>query len=295
MTYIIMIMKNKLLLAQCFVGICLNFPGSSIDAKEKAFPSKVKTPQVTLELVSDQASIVPGKPFTLGLRIHHAPKYHTYWEYPGVVGIPTECQWSLPDGFSAGKIQWPVPELTKMGLLSVYGYEGDTTLLIDITPPADLTAGDDVVLNTRVVYMACAETCHPGFVDLGITLPVTVKKARVHASMQKEFEAVRQDFATSSTAWKFSGEGDMENLTLKMVPGKGANTGIEAWYFFDRDGQVDSDVKFTFDRSEGAYVTKMKRVDWAEKLPTRIRGILHSAESLEIGRDVHAISVDISL
>jgi hypothetical protein len=39
----------------------------------------------------------------------------------------------------------------------------------------------------------------------------------------------------------------------------------------------------------------MKRVDWAKEEPKQIRGILYSAESLLVGKDVHAVVVDITL
>ena len=104
-------MKKQWLIAFC-AGL-LMLSGSV--ARGDVFPSKVKNPQVMLELLSEQQGIVPGESFTLGLRITHAPKYHTYWEYPGVVGIPTEFQWKLPKGFTAGEVQWPRPEQTKMG------------------------------------------------------------------------------------------------------------------------------------------------------------------------------------
>ena len=264
----------------------------SVSAEEAAFPSIVKTPQLSLELVSEQDAIVPGRPFTLGLRIVHAPKYHTYWEYPGVVGLPTKFEWKLPPGFSASPIQWQRPELTKMGELTVYGYEGDTLLLVELKAPEDLKTGVNVVLNTRVVYMACAATCHPGFVDMGLELPVA-EGAKPDPKLAAAFKRVRDGFAVASDAWAFSGSGDMKNLRLVLTPGQNANTGVEDYYFFDRDGQVDSDKPFTFSRDNDKFIVDMKRVDWAEGLPRRIRGILVAEDTWELGLSREAIAVDI--
>ena len=44
---------------------------------------------VTASLVSDTAGIVPGKPLEVGVLLEMAPRWHTYWEFPGDSGIPT--------------------------------------------------------------------------------------------------------------------------------------------------------------------------------------------------------------
>ena len=63
---------------------------------------------VEVDLVSSVASIDPGKPFTVALRMQHDPHWHTYWVNAGT-GLPTSLTWQLPDGFKAGDIDWPVP------------------------------------------------------------------------------------------------------------------------------------------------------------------------------------------
>ena len=44
---------------------------------------------VRANLLADTTAIVPGKPFTAGLRLYMAPNWHTYWKFPGDAGIPT--------------------------------------------------------------------------------------------------------------------------------------------------------------------------------------------------------------
>src|SRR5262245_53837871 len=63
-----------------------------------------------IELVSEVTSIVPGKPFYVGLHLQHQPGDHTYWRFPGIVGVPTGIKWELPEGFKAGPIEWPEPQ-----------------------------------------------------------------------------------------------------------------------------------------------------------------------------------------
>ena len=42
-----------------------------------------------IKLVSEVTSIAPGQPFYVGLALPHGEGYHTYWKFPGIVGVPT--------------------------------------------------------------------------------------------------------------------------------------------------------------------------------------------------------------
>src|SRR5690349_5590369 len=44
---------------------------------------------LSIELVSEVTSIQPGMPFYVGLHLKHQEHYHTYWRFPGIVGVPT--------------------------------------------------------------------------------------------------------------------------------------------------------------------------------------------------------------
>src|SRR4051812_28601932 len=70
----------------------------------------VATARATASLVSEVDSVAPGQPFRVGLRLHLAPGWHTYWQNPGDAGIPPELELELPPGASAGPIAWPVPQ-----------------------------------------------------------------------------------------------------------------------------------------------------------------------------------------
>ena len=57
------------------------------------------------------------------------PGWHTYWQFPGDAGIPTEIKWKLPPGWKAGPIQWPIPlKLNEPGDIQIYGYHDEVLL-----------------------------------------------------------------------------------------------------------------------------------------------------------------------
>jgi hypothetical protein len=95
----------------------------SLALVSSAYAAPVQTPHVEAELVSAVRSIEPGKPFTVALRLQHDEYWHTYWKNPGDSGMATAIEWTLPEGFSAGPIQWPTPQRIPIPPLANFGYE----------------------------------------------------------------------------------------------------------------------------------------------------------------------------
>ena len=132
---------------------------------------------VDAKLIADTTTVVPGQPFTAGLLLKMAPGWHTYWQYPGDAGIPTEIKWNLPPGWKAGPIQWPIPlKLSEPGDIQVYGYHGEVLLMVPLTPPSRI-AGNSVKLSAAADWLVCEKICVPGNADVQLDLPVGSQSA----------------------------------------------------------------------------------------------------------------------
>ena len=77
---------------------------------------------LTVQLVTAITEITPGEPFLVGLILDTEEGFHTYWKGPGIVGVATNLEWNLPEGFSAGEIVWPAPERVDMLGINAHGY-----------------------------------------------------------------------------------------------------------------------------------------------------------------------------
>lgn len=133
---------------------------------------KVPTDLVKASLVREPSAIRPGEPFTVGIRLVMRPHWHIYWRNPGDSGLAPEIAWTLPKGFSAGPIQWPVPSRIPVAHLMNFGYEGEAVLLAEMMPPATLAPGKAVTLQAKLTYLVCERECVPGSAELRLTLPV---------------------------------------------------------------------------------------------------------------------------
>src|SRR5258706_6099571 len=83
---------------------------------------------VKVVLVSEEVDVQPGRPFSVGLVMRMRAGWHTYWKNPGDAGLPPRIKWRLPGGFSAGPIQWPVPERISAGSRMSRRYQGTGSL-----------------------------------------------------------------------------------------------------------------------------------------------------------------------
>ena len=95
--------------------------------------------QMSLVLSHDAAR--PGETITAALRMVSEPGWHTYWRNPGDAGMPPTLDWQLPEGVTAGAIEWPVPEKMVISKLYAYVYEGETLLLIPLTISTNAPSG----------------------------------------------------------------------------------------------------------------------------------------------------------
>jgi thiol:disulfide interchange protein DsbD len=194
-----------------------------------------------IRLISEARSIAAGQPFVLGLHLVHPPGSHTYWKNPGIVGLATTIEWDLPRGFSAGEIQWPAPRVVKMASYEAQGYEGETLLMIPVTPP-QILGSTTATLNARVSWMCCGKTCMPAVkVPFSITLPVAASAAPDPATAPL-FGKFRARIPRPDPAWQATARREQGKLILTLQPPRPLADPGEI-HFFTADGQVDSNAK----------------------------------------------------
>lgn len=142
---------------------------------------------VNASLVAYTDAVAPGKPFTVGLLLKIAPDWHTYWQYSGDSGLPTHIDWTLPPGYRAGDIQWPLPQrITEDGDLQTYAYPNEVLLLVQITPP-QVPASGEVTLKAKATWLVCDKVCVPGNGEVSLTLPVASAQHAANAELFRKY------------------------------------------------------------------------------------------------------------
>jgi len=152
------------------------------------FSFEKKTVEATL--IADTDAVKPGQPFMVGLLFKIIPGWHTYWRYAGDFGLPTTIDWTLPPGWKAGAIQWPLPEVKHdAGDIVSYAYSNEVLHLITITPPEKLDE-KSVTLKVLAKWLMCEKECVPGQADLTLTLNVSANPQPANAAIFAKYRAL---------------------------------------------------------------------------------------------------------
>src|SRR6201985_2389332 len=134
-------------------------------------PGPVKAQHLTAELASLSPSIAPGGTLQAGLILTLEEHWHVYWINAGDSGEPPKIKWTLPDGITAGPMQFPIPRRLPLGPLMDFGYEDEVAFPVQLNAANTVKPGP-VHLDAIVNYLVCREVCIPGKPPPGLNLTV---------------------------------------------------------------------------------------------------------------------------
>ncbi|TBR76585.1 MAG: protein-disulfide reductase [Burkholderiaceae bacterium] len=164
----------------------------------------VTTPRVRAELMAQAPDgVVPGQSVWVGLQLTHRPGWHTYWKNAGDSGLPTQLQWTLPAGVTAGDIAWPLPQKIRIGTLANYGYEGTVLLPVPLTiapdfkPPLFATS---LEVKLKASWLVCRTECVPEDGSFVLKIPLKGSTALNHALFDAALAAHPKPLAGTSQA-----------------------------------------------------------------------------------------------
>jgi thiol:disulfide interchange protein DsbD len=195
-------------------------------------------PKVQARLIAERDTVAPGGTVSVALEQDIREGWHTYWVNPGDAGAATDIQWTLPAGWSAGKIQWPYPIREPVGPLMDYGYEGKPWLLIDLTAPKTAKPGDIATLSAVVNWLVCKEVCVPEEATLAVSLRIDAAPGPADPTEAAAFAQARAKLPVPAP-WKvrFQTQGDVLDL-LVGAPSLLAARPVDAAFFPSMPGAV---------------------------------------------------------
>lgn len=227
-----------------------------------------------LQLISENTVIASGQPFEVGIHIHHREGFHSYWRNPGVVGFATKIEWDLPEGFTAGPLVWPVPELVDMAGNTTHGYERDVILAATITPPTDFPE-KQVTLEARIAWMACADACRPGNEVFSLTLPIG-DEAVTDPKTAPLFEQTHNGQPAPLEGWsaKLLSKEDAAEIVLQVSRVDDQAPVLDSPYFFSSDGQVADGKPSITTEEDGVMIYTFKRAEFGPKGARGLPGLI---------------------
>ena len=253
-----------------------------------------KPAPVKASLVAADASVKPGQPLTVALRLVHDAHWHTYWLNPGT-GLATSLKWNLPAGWTAGEIQWPAPLALKdkAGNTIGNGYEGELFLPVTLTPPANVTAGSSVELKASADWLMCAEICVPGSADVSLTLPVSTGTPNPDATYGEKIRTTVAGLPRADAAWKVTASRDAKNITLTITPTANSTAAPANLHVFSDDGLVAFDLPQTVKpNGQGGFTLVAPISPDGPKDAKNLLGVITTSTSWVPGATLRGLRVD---
>jgi DsbC/DsbD-like thiol-disulfide interchange protein len=228
-----------------------------------------QAPKAETALISDATVIQAGVPFTVALQIKMPPSWHTYYLNPGEAGQATEIDWKLPAGFTAGPIQWPVPERTDFEGIASFVYDNEAWLLTTITPPKTLDAGKPVVLAAKAKWLLCSTGCVPQSADLKLNLTSGASFV-VNAKQADNFAMARKEIPVAPNGVTVAALAENKAVVLQLT-GQTDATGIR---FIPADADAFGANQPICTVQNGKINLTLALSAYAKTLPPRVKGIL---------------------
>ncbi|HKQ18104.1 MAG TPA: protein-disulfide reductase DsbD domain-containing protein [Candidatus Eisenbacteria bacterium] len=226
---------------------------------------------IDVALLSESASIQPGRPFRIGLHMKMKDGWHTYWKHPGDAGLPLRIEWTLPPGFTAGPIEWPAPEPIPTGDLMSYGYGHEVLLAVTITPPARV-ATDSARIGGAFDWLECKEACLAGSAQLDVTLPVRPEPPPRGRSAPL-FDRARARLPRMPEGWVLTATAGPRAIELRFQPPSGIRPS-GGTFFVEEPLVVEHGAAQGFEPSAGGYRLTLVPAANAANPPQRLTGVL---------------------
>jgi thiol:disulfide interchange protein/DsbC/DsbD-like thiol-disulfide interchange protein len=261
-----------------------------------AAPGAVKKGAVGAELVAREASIKPGRAFLVALKLNHDEHWHSYWVNAGT-GYPTSLDWKLPEGFTAGPIIWPTPHVVKdtKGIVTGHGYEGEVFLFTEITPPATIAPGTDLILRAKADWLMCKDVCMPGDAELELTLPVSADAPRENMSIARLFNNAYADLPKPLAGWAVTASRKDSTFAVRLTPAPGTTHRPQDLHLFDSAGLVDYAAPQQVAEEKGSLVLTLSAAKDGPADATRLAGVLSSANGWGPTIAGHGATFDVEL
>ena len=238
-------------------------------------------------LRSSVARYEPRRPFLVGLHFRMKPGWHIYWKNPGDSGQEVRVRWSLPKGWRASQILWPLPQVLTDTGLTMYVYPGEATLLVELTPGTDRVPAN---VEAHLEWLVCKEICLPAKADLKLRLSGSEsEKPSIYAPALKK---VFRDLPERQPRLVASATIEGKRIALDAVAPPGLATRFS---FLPADtGIVQNLDHAEFEKTGDGVRLLLPKSEYFRKDASRLRGIL-VGEDAGSGKRVFARPIDVQL
>jgi thiol:disulfide interchange protein DsbD len=227
-----------------------------------------------VQLVTPEDQLYPGGNNVVGLYFKLEPGWHIYWKNAGDSGEPPHIHWTLPEGVTAGPMQFSAPKRLPLGPLMDFGYEDEVLFPVKLHVDPAVKDGR-AVLNAKVDWLVCRERCIPGKAELETTLqlfsgqPPVVSGSSLDADLVKRFAKTLPQ--PQSSNFKVIFQPTKDGFRLGVETGQRETTAA----FFPEDQDIlDNPAPQKFTATAKGLILELKKDANLTANPAQLKGVL---------------------
>jgi DsbC/DsbD-like thiol-disulfide interchange protein len=207
------------------------FSLAAIAASSLLDAQPVRTDHARAELIANITTAAPGDSFWAALKLVPDRGWYVYWSNPGDAGFPPRLEWSLPDGWSAGPLQFPYPDRFEDPPLASFGYKDEVWYPVRITVSSGTVPNAPFVIRARAEWLICREECVPEGADLTLALNTgSPVPDSVRAADARIWAAALDKLPVTAPEWNWRAHFGETSLEISWNVPQGSNPGEVLFY-----------------------------------------------------------------
>lgn len=150
-------------------------------------PGPAKAQHLTVEMISAGPQIAAEGTQTVAFVFSMEEGWHVYWKNAGFAGFPPKVKWTVPDGITAGPLQFTAPDRLPLDTTVDYGYQDSVAypVTIEAGSKPKVDKNGNVHLGAEISWLVCKQVCIPGRANLGLDLKVAPVRTAVSHDGEK--------------------------------------------------------------------------------------------------------------
>ncbi|MEM1294095.1 MAG: cytochrome c biogenesis protein CcdA, partial [Verrucomicrobiota bacterium] len=233
-------------------------------------------------LKADVSAIQPGSSFQLAVHITIDDPWHIYWTNPGVSGLPTAVNLTLPGGLKAGSFRFSTPkQFTTAGQVG-FGYEDEAWIITEVQVPEDLAIGSTANLIAQVSWLSCDDDSCLSPKNEAATLDLPVQETAAPSDSAAAINAAVAKLPTVSASAQFTAMIKDGNLVASIDQAALGSNAQDHVLWPARSGLVDH-AKPQSVAVEGSTITfTQPAADGTDSLPPNFEALIKSGSGQAI-------------
>jgi thiol:disulfide interchange protein DsbD len=223
------------------------------------------------KLVVDSYSPEKDSIISIGLLINLQDEWHIYWRNPGDSGLPTDIEFSLPNGITASEIKFPIPKIFSSDEIVNYGYDHQVLLMSELFIPKDYTQ-KEIFISAKLTSLICKELCKA--FDTIVTFRLNLSKDYLaEVNISNLFESTKNSLPQKNHNLKTSAISKSDSVYLKVSCDGITNTNSLKFFSYEA-GVFKNSITQNVTKKENYLELILEPDPFKVNNPTEVNGII---------------------